>query len=187
MNRQRAFEPDVASIDAAWATLEAAAKADASKPIAQLFEAEPDRLTAFKWEGAGLFLDLSKHPWSRAGLAAAMDLARTADVEGHRARLFAGEAVNRTEARAVMHMALRAPDGATFAALGKPVSPEVERTRTAMRDFAEGVRGGRIVGATGKPFRAVVHIGIGGSDLGPRLVWEALKPLRRTIELRFAA
>ena len=173
--------------DAAWSALEAQAKADAGGRIAALFEAEPDRLQRLTLEAAGLFLDLSKHPWSRAGFDAALALARAGDVEGHRARLFAGEIVNRTEKRPALHMALRAPDGAAYAAEGKPVSPEVEATRAQMRDFAEGVRAGRIVGATGKPFRTVVHIGIGGSDLGPKLVWEALKPLEPQIDLRFVA
>jgi len=86
-----------------------------------------------------------------------------------------------------MHMALRAPDGADFHAMGAPVSREVEATRAAMRGFAEGVRSGRLAGATGRPFRHVVHIGIGGSDLGPRLAWEALRPLQPPIYLRFAA
>src|SRR5580693_2784324 len=172
---------------AAWTALEAAARADAKGRIVDLFGAEPDRLPRLNLEAAGLFLDLSKHPWSRAGFDAALALARAGDVEGHRARLFAGEIVNRTEKRPALHMALRAPDGAGYAAEGKPVSPEVEATRAQMQSFAEGVRAGRIVGATGKPFRTVVHIGIGGSDLGPKLVWEALKPLEPTIDLRFVA
>ncbi|HUZ11674.1 MAG TPA: glucose-6-phosphate isomerase [Caulobacteraceae bacterium] len=172
---------------AAWSAFEAAARADAAHRIAALFQAEPDRLERLTLEADGLFLDLSKQPWSRAGLAAGLALARAADLEGWRRRLFAGEAVNLSEARAALHMALRAPEGAQFLALGRPVSAEVEKTRAAMRDFAEGVRAGAVRGATGRPFRTVVHIGIGGSDLGPRLVWEALKPLRPAIELRFAA
>jgi glucose-6-phosphate isomerase len=172
---------------AAWVALESAARADATRRIASLFEAEPDRLERLTLAAAGIFLDLSKQPWSRAGQDAALALAKAADVEGHRARLFAGEMVNRTEARPALHMALRAPDGATYAALGQPISGEVEATRARMRDFAEGVRDGRIAGATGKPFRSLVHIGIGGSDLGPKLVWEALKPLEAPIDIRFAA
>jgi len=177
----------LADLQAAWAAFEAAAKADGARRIAGRFDEEPDRLGRLTLDAAGLFLDLAKQPWSRAGVAAALDLARAADVEGWRARLFAGEAVNTTEHRPALHMALRAPDGADFRAAGQPVSPEVEQTRAAMRAFAEGVRAGVIRGATGKPFRAVVHIGIGGSDLGPRLVWEALKPLEPIIALRFAA
>jgi glucose-6-phosphate isomerase len=174
-------------IDAAWAALEAAARADGARRIVGLFDAEPDRLARLTLEAAGLFLDLSKQPWSRTGFQAALDLARAADVEGRRARLFAGEAVNVTEERAAMHMALRAPDGAAFRALDAPVSGEVERTRASMRSFSEAIRSGEIVGAAGKPFKSLVHIGIGGSDLGPRLVWEALRPLDAPIGLRFAA
>jgi glucose-6-phosphate isomerase len=173
--------------DAAWAALEAAARTDGATRIAAHFEREPDRLTTLTLDAAGLFLDLSKHPWSRAGFDAALALARAADVEGHRARLFAGEMVNRTEKRPALHMALRAPDGASYAALGKPVSPEVEATRAQMREFASDIRSGHTVGATGKTFRSIVHIGIGGSDLGPKLVWEVLKPLDPPMDIRFAA
>jgi glucose-6-phosphate isomerase len=177
----------VSSTEAAWSALQTQAKADAAGHIASRYETEPDRLQRLTLEAAGLFLDLSKQPWSREGVAAALALARAGDVEGHRARLFAGEIVNRTERRPALHMALRAPDGADFKAEGKPVSPEVEATRRQMRDFAEGVRAGRITGATGQRFRTVIHVGIGGSDLGPKLVWEALKPLEPAIQLRFVA
>ncbi|MCR5873510.1 glucose-6-phosphate isomerase [Phenylobacterium sp. J426] len=172
---------------AAWRALSASAEASAARPIAGLFDSEPDRLQRLTLEAAGLVLDLSKQSWNAAGVEAALNLARAAGVEAARARLFAGEIVNASEKRPALHMALRAPDGADFKADGVPVSREVEATRAAMRTFAEAIRSGRKVGATGKPFRAIVHIGIGGSDLGPRLIWEALKPLDPQIELRFAA
>ena len=178
----------MADKDAAWIHLEAVARADGAKAIAGLFEAEPDRLARLTLtNAAGLFLDLSKKPWSAAGQTAALALARAGDIEAHRARLFAGEIVNASEKRPALHMALRAPDGADFKAQGKPISGEVEATRAQMRGFAEGIRAGKVVGATGRRFTAVVHIGIGGSDLGPKLVWEALKPLEPGIELLFAA
>ena len=173
--------------NAAWTALETAARADAAGRIEALFGAEPDRLPRLNLKAAGLFLDLSKQPWSRAGFDAALALARAADVEGHRARLFAGDEVNATEHRPALHMALRAPDGADYKGLGKPVSGEVEATRRAMQAFADGIRAGRIVGATGQRFTSIVHIGIGGSDLGPKLVWEALKPLEPAIDIRFVA
>jgi glucose-6-phosphate isomerase len=173
--------------ETAWTAFEAAGRADAGRRIVELFDAEPDRLDAFTLSAAGLSLDLSKQPWSHAGRAAALTLARAAKLEEARARLFGGEIVNRTEGRPVLHMALRAPAGASFRALGKPISPEVDETRAAMRDFSEAVRSGALRGATGERFRHIVHIGIGGSDLGPRLVWEALRPLEPTIDLRFAA
>jgi len=155
--------------------------------IAGLFASEPQRLGKLTFEAAGLTLDLSKQPWSLADFGNAIDLARVCGVEAARERQFAGEAVNASEDRAALHMALRAPTGSSFAAKGEPVSAEVEATRAKIRDFAEAVRSGARKGATGRPFRAVLHIGIGGSDFGPRLVWEALKPLNPQIELRFAA
>jgi glucose-6-phosphate isomerase len=108
-------------------------------------------------------------------------------VAAARSRLFAGEAVNASEHRAVLHMALRAPNGAAFRADGAPVSADVEATRSRMRAFATAVRSGELKSAAGRPFRAILHIGIGGSDLGPRLIWEALRPLDPAIELRFVA
>jgi glucose-6-phosphate isomerase len=173
--------------EAAWAALHAAAERARLRRIERLFAEEPDRLARLTLEAAGLWLDLSKQPWSLADLAEAVDLARAAEVEAARQRLFAGEAVNASEGRAALHMALRAPAGADFRALGEPVSAEVEATRAQIRAFAEAVRTGARKGATGKPIRAVVHIGIGGSDFGPRLVWEALRPLAPPIDLRFAA
>jgi glucose-6-phosphate isomerase len=163
----------------AWNALKTAARADSERRIADLFAAEPDRLERLCLEAAGLRIDLSKQPWSQDGQAAVLQLARLAGVESARWRLFGGEAINVSEGRSVLHMALRAPDGASFASQGRPVSPGVELVRGAMRDFAAEIRAGDI--------RAIVHIGIGGSDLGPRMVWEALKPLEPRIDLRFVA
>ncbi|MCI3181480.1 glucose-6-phosphate isomerase [Caulobacter sp. CCUG 60055] len=177
----------MAELAAAWSRLDAAARETEAIRIQDCFTAEPDRLARMTLDAAGLFLDLSKQAWTAAGLDAALSLAAAAGVEAQRARLFAGEAVNTSEDRAVLHPALRAPRGAAFAAKGQPVSSEVEAGRAAMRAFADGVRSGAIAGAAGKPFRKVLHIGIGGSDLGPRLVWEALRPLDPQIELRFTA
>jgi glucose-6-phosphate isomerase len=177
----------VSEVDAAWAALHAAAERARVRRIAGLFAAEPGRLARLTLDAAGLTLDLSKQPWSLQDLAEALDLARAAGVEAARARLFSGEIVNASEQRPALHVALRAPAGAGLRAAGVEVSPEVEATRQAMRRFADGVRSGALRGATGRPFRAILHIGIGGSDLGPRLVWEALKPLDPLVELRFAA
>jgi glucose-6-phosphate isomerase len=171
----------------AWTALKAAAKADGARRIRDLFDAEPDRLAGLTFEAAGLILDLSKQPWSREGATAAVELAVAAGVEAARERLFNGEIVNLTEGRPAMHMALRAAAGADFQAAGKAVSEEVEDVRDAMQDFVAAVRSGMAGGATGKPFKAVLHIGIGGSDLGPRLIWESLRPLNSEITLRFAA
>ncbi|MDP2259188.1 MAG: glucose-6-phosphate isomerase [Caulobacter sp.] len=170
---------------AAWTALEAAARTDSATRIVDLFAAEPDRLARLSVEAAGLTLDLSKQPWSAAGLTAALRLARAAGVEARRDRQFAGEAINVTENRAVLHMALRAPDGADWKAVGRPVSAGVEAVRKAMAAFVAEVREGRLRGATGKAFTTVLHIGIGGSDLGPRMVWRALKPLAPAVDVAF--
>ncbi|MBS0360829.1 MAG: glucose-6-phosphate isomerase [Proteobacteria bacterium] len=177
----------MSDLSAAWARLSKAAEAAGSRRIDSLFSAEPDRLDRLVVAGAGLELDLSKQPWSLADLGVALDLARAADIEGARARFFAGEAVNSSEHRAALHMALRAPRGSDFKAQGQPVSGEVEAMRDRMAKFANGIRSGAHKGATGRPFRKVVHIGIGGSDFGPRLVWEALRPLESPIEVRYVA
>jgi glucose-6-phosphate isomerase len=171
----------------AWGRLTRAAAAAGARRIVSLFDAEPGRLDRLSVSAAGLELDLSKQPWSLGDVDLALALARAADVEGARRRFFAGEAVNASEKRAALHMALRAPKGAAFRAQSVPVSVEVEAMRVRMADFANRVRAGDLRSAAGKPYRAVVHIGIGGSDFGPRLVWEALRPVDPQIELRFVA
>ena len=108
-------------------------------------------------------------------------------MEAARDRQFAGELVNGSEGRAALHPALRAPDGAAFSADGLAVSQDIEATRRSVADFATRVRSGAFRGVTGETIAAVVHIGIGGSDLGPRLVWAALKPLEPDIDIRFVA
>ncbi len=167
--------------------LRAVARKDSGGRIAHQFATDPGRVERMGVEAAGLYLDLSKQAWSAEGFEAAVDLARACDVEGRRNALFAGEAVNNTEGRAVLHPALRAADNADFRALGEPVSKEVAETRRAMARFAADVGSGAETGGTKQPFQAIVHIGIGGSDLGPRLLWDALRPLEPTIDLRFVA
>jgi glucose-6-phosphate isomerase len=171
----------------AWRALEDDADAAKTRSILSLFAQESGRLEGLTVEAAGLTIDLSKQPWSMAGFVAGVVLARLAGVEQKRTELFSGAAINGSEDRAVLHPALRAAPGADFWAKGEPVSAEVEAVRGRIRAFADGVRSGAIKGATGRPFAAIVHIGIGGSDLGPRLMWEALRPLQPQIELRFAA
>jgi glucose-6-phosphate isomerase len=175
------------SLDQAWAAFDAVAADSADIFIADLFAAEPDRLNSLGVKAAGLELDLSKQAFSSAGLKACLALAEAAQVEAARAALFAGSAVNTSENRAVLHPALRAPDGAAYHAAGEPVSAAVEAGRARMKALADGIASGAVVGATGARFKTLVHIGIGGSDLGPRLVWEALRPLDAALDLRFVA
>ncbi|RZJ96971.1 MAG: glucose-6-phosphate isomerase [Brevundimonas sp.] len=172
-------------IEAAWTALKAAA--DPSARIVDQFTADPERLSRMSVEAGGLYLDLSKQSWTRVGFDAALALAKATNVEGRRAALFGGEAVNLTEGRAVLHPALRAAPGSDYHALGEPVSAEVDAVRADMAAYAEAVRSGAETGGTGKAFKALVHVGIGGSDLGPRVVWDALRPLSPSIDLRFVA
>ncbi|MDP3854999.1 glucose-6-phosphate isomerase [Phenylobacterium sp.] len=174
-------------LKAAWSRLEAAAQSARDRCIDSLFAAEPDRVAAMSVEAAGLYLDLAKQPWSRAEREVALDLARAGGIEAARDRHFAGAVVNASEGRAALHMALRAPKGSDFEADGEPVSAGVDAVRAAMRAFADAVGSGAKRGATGKAFKSIVHIGIGGSDFGPRLVWDALRPVTPGIELRFVA
>ena len=175
------------ALNTAWRTLETAAKSDGATRIAGHFAAEPDRLARLSLNAAGLSLDLSKQSWSLAGLDAALSLARAAGVDAAKARLFGGEVVNASEGRPALHMALRAAEDAPFRAQGKSIMADVQAVRARMAAFADGVRSGAIAAADGKPFTSILHIGIGGSDLGPRLVWDALRPLKPQIDLKFVA
>ncbi|WGM46240.1 Glucose-6-phosphate isomerase [Brevundimonas sp. NIBR10] len=176
-----------ATSHADWTAFDAAAARDADARIVDQFAADPARLERMSVEAAGLYLDLSKQSWTTSAFEACLELARTAGVEAARDRLFGGEAINSTEGRAVLHPALRARIGSDYKALGEPVSAEVDDVRRAMADYANAVRSGSESGATGRPFTAIVHVGIGGSDLGPRVVWDALRPLQPAIDLRFVA
>lgn len=136
---------------------------------------------------AGLHFDFSRALLSQTDLDALVLHAQEIGIEQARSDLFAGKAINVTEDRAVMHMALRQPDR-DFMAKGEAVSAAVRAGRAAATAFANAVRDGSIAASDGRPFKSIVHIGIGGSDLGPRLVYEALAPTAGSeIILRFAA
>lgn len=173
----------------AWARLIGLAEANgaATRSLSGLFGGEPDRLARLSLEVSGLYLDLSKQAWSLEELEASLALARASGLEPARDRLFAGKILNPSEGRPALHMALRASAGADFHADGEPVSAEIEATLARIFDLASRVRSGTLTGATGQAIRTVIHIGIGGSDFGPRLAWEALKPLDPVIDLRFIA
>ena len=161
---------------AAWRTLQARAQSLEATSLGALFAADPDRAGRFAAEWQGLYLDYSKQRLDAPALSALFALATQQDLSGWIARLFAGEAINHTEQRAAAHMALRAPREARFAIAGRDVLPEVWAVRDRMRAFAESVRDGSWKGAGGAAITDVVNIGIGGSDLGPRMVAEALAP-----------
>jgi glucose-6-phosphate isomerase len=167
-------------LDDAWQALTALARApraDGSAPdaIRPLFAADPARFDRFSRRADGMLLDLSKTAITDETLAALLDLARAADLEGKRAAMAAGEPVNGTERRAVLHMALRAPRAAGFrGAGGEDASADVHAVLERMQAFCASVQGGRLLGAAGERFTDVLNIGIGGSDLGPAMAARAL-------------
>ena len=147
-------------------------------PMRTLFEADADRLPKHTLEAAGLVLDASKNRIDDTLLAALLDLARSSGVEARRAAMYAGEKINRTEDRAVLHVALRAPRDAVIAVEGHDVVPDVHAVLDHMATFVAEVREGTWTGHTGQPITDVIHIGIGGSDLGPRFACAALHAFR---------
>ena len=166
------------AVTTALAALEAH-RADAGHlSIARLFEEDPQRFERFSLRLDDLLFDFSKHAITDATLAHLLTLARAAQVEGKRAALFAGDKINTTEQRAVMHMALRDTGARAVMIDGADVMGDVRAVRTAFLAFAEQVRSGAIRSARGGRFTDVVNIGIGGSDLGPAMAARALSPFR---------
>ncbi len=159
-----------------WATLsEAAARVP---PMRTLFEQDRGRAVAHTLEAAGLVLDASKNRVDDALLDALHALARDAGIERRRDAMFAGEKVNGTEGRAVLHVALRAPRAESLVVEGRDVVADVHQVLDHMGRFSDDVRSGAWTGHAGDPITDVVHIGIGGSDLGPRCVCMALSAYR---------
>jgi glucose-6-phosphate isomerase len=163
----------------AWQALAAHQPAIAATSMRALFAADPQRYTRMSREACGLFVDWSKHRATDETIALLLALARQADVEGWRDRMFAGEKINVTEGRAVLHIALRNRSNRPILVDGKDVMPEVNAVLAQMRDFTERVRSGAWRGHTGETITDIVNIGIGGSDLGPVMVTEALRPYTR--------
>jgi len=159
----------------AWCALTAHAKAQSATRIVDYFSADPKRAQRFSLEAAGLYLDYSKQRVNAETRALLLKLAEQQDLSGWIKKLFAGEPVNHTEKRAALHMALRAPATASF-----PVMAEVESMRQRASDFASPLRGARRI-------TDIVNIGIGGSDLGPRMVCDALEDFRDGPRAHFVA
>lgn len=156
--------------------LEALSRTAGSAAMRDLFQREPDRFQRYSLRAGSILLDYSKNRINDAVCAALMALAREAGVERMRARMFAGEAINLTEGRAVLHTALRAPREADFQVAGVSVMDDIHAVLNAAEAFAEAVRNATIRGRNGDMFRDVVNIGIGGSDLGPAMATLALAP-----------
>ncbi|MBK8019461.1 MAG: glucose-6-phosphate isomerase [Betaproteobacteria bacterium] len=159
----------------AWQALERHRDRLATTTLRQLFADENDRFERFSLRAGPLLLDCSKNWMTAETLDLLVSLARQQQLPSWIERLFSGYHVNHTEGRAALHMALRNRSERPMSVDGKDVMPAVRDVLGRMRRFSAGVREGRLRGATGKAFRTVVNIGIGGSDLGPCMVCEALR------------
>lgn len=172
----------------AWRALQSHFREVEGLHLRDLFASDPARGERLTAEGAGLYLDYSKNRVTDETLRLLLNLAREAGVDSRRDAMFAGERINVTENRAVLHTALRAPRGSEVLVDGRNVVPEVHEVLDRMAAFADSVRSGEWLGFTGRPIRNIVNIGIGGSDLGPVMAYEALKFYsRRDLTLRFVS
>jgi glucose-6-phosphate isomerase len=172
----------------AWKALQAHADAMRSKTIKQLFADDPDRGTRLNAEACCLFLDYSKNRITDETIKLLMQVAEECGLRKRIEAMFTGEKINITENRAVLHVALRAPKTEHIYVDGEDVVPEVHKVLYKMSSFAHHVRSGQWRGHTGKRVKNVINIGIGGSDLGPVMAYEALKHYSdRHLNFRFVS
>lgn len=160
----------------AWKALTAHHQKISQRTMREMFCDDPKRFDKFSLQVDNLLLDYSKNLVTEETLALLLDLARQNKLDDWIARMFRGEKINTSEQRAALHIALRAPRNTSIYVDGKDIVPDVHRVLDHIRRFSEAVRGGRLQGHTGKAFRNVVSIGIGGSALGPLMVSSALRP-----------
>jgi glucose-6-phosphate isomerase len=172
----------------AWKALQAHFEQIHGKHLRELFAEDPARGERFTAEAVGIFLDYSKHRITDETLRLLVALAEESGVREKLEAMFRGDKINITENRAVLHVALRAPKGESIFVDGEDVVPGVHAVLDKMAGFAERVRSGAWKGHTGKRIRNVVNIGIGGSDLGPVMAYEALKHYsQRDLTFRFVS
>ncbi len=172
----------------AWKALTAHFREVRQVHLRQLFSGDPMRGERLSAEGAGLYLDYSKNRITDETLKLLLQLAEESGLRGRIDAMFCGEKINITENRAVLHVALRAPRGASILVDGENVVPQVHAVLDRMAEFSNRVRGGAWKGHTDKSIRNVVNIGIGGSDLGPVMAYEALKQYsERAMTFRFVS
>jgi glucose-6-phosphate isomerase len=172
----------------AWALLQAHFEQIRGTHLRDLFAADSGRGERLRAEGAGLYLDFSKNRVTDETLLLLGELAQQRGVVERREAMFSGEHINVSEDRAVLHVALRMPRNRSLVVDGVDVVKQVHETLDRMGDFCERVRSGEWRGHTGKPIRAVVNVGIGGSDLGPVMAYEALKHYaKRELTCRFVS
>ena len=172
----------------AWKALEAHHQKVRELHLRKLFRDDPDRGERMTLEAAGIFLDYSKNRVTDETLGLLLQLAQEAGLRARIDAMFRGEKINVTENRAVLHVALRAPKGTSIMVDGEDVVPQVHAVLDKMTDFANRVRSGAWKGHTGKRIRNIINIGIGGSDLGPVMAYEALKHYSdRALTFRFVS
>ncbi len=172
----------------AWGALNAHYAQVKDLHLRELFASDAGRSERLSVEGAGIFLDYSKNRITDETIKLLVQLAKERGVSERRDAMFAGEKINTTERRAVLHVALRAPRGSRITLDGVDVVPEVHKVLDAMAVFASKLRDGSFTGHTGKRIRNVVNIGIGGSYLGPEMAYHALQPFSdRSMRFRFVA
>jgi glucose-6-phosphate isomerase len=157
-----------------WRSLAGHFAATKDAHLRDLFAADPDRATQMTVEAGDLYLDYSKHRVTRDTVSGLVEVARRAGLEEHRDAMFAGRHINTTEDRAVLHVALRMPAGTRLEVDGQDVVADVHDVLGRMGDLSDRIRSGAWTGHTGRRIRSVVNIGIGGSDLGPAMAYEAL-------------
>ena len=173
---------------AAWKALEAHFAEVADLHLRDLFASDPGRGERLAAEACGLYVDYSKHRVTDETLRLLVALAEECGVPERRDAMFRGERINVTENRSVLHVALRMPRSASLIVDGRDVVADVHEVLDRMAAFSERVRSGEWKGATGKPVRNVVNIGIGGSDLGPVMAYRALRAYsRRDLSFRFVS
>jgi glucose-6-phosphate isomerase len=171
-----------------WKALEQHHAEIGQQHLRDLFAADPGRGERLTAEAAGLYLDYSKNRITDETLRLLMALAQECGLEQHRDQMFAGEKINTSEHRAVLHVALRMPKGTALIVDGTDVVAEVHQVLDQMTDFSRRVRSGEWQGYTGKPIRNVINVGIGGSDLGPVMAYEALRHYsKRDLTFRFVS
>jgi glucose-6-phosphate isomerase len=172
----------------AWKALESHYKTVSNLHLRQLFADDPDRGQRMAVEAVGLYLDYSKNRVTDETLKLLLQLAEESGLRARMDAMFRGEKINITEKRAVLHVALRAPKDASILVDGKNVVPEVHAVLDQMAAFSNRVRSGEWKGHTGKRIRNVINIGIGGSDLGPVMAYEALRHYsERSMTFRFVS
>ena len=158
-----------------WQSLKQHKKDIESISLREMFKSDPNRFNQFQIQFNDLLLDYSKHRITKETINLLVKLAKEADVEGWRSRMFSGEKINTTEHRAVLHTALRNQNHSPIISEGEDVMPKVKSVLKKMRRFSEEVRSGQWKGFNDKAITSIINIGIGGSDLGPAMVCQALK------------